>query len=135
MAIEFYSNKTDKRDSRKPFYTSTANKRPSGLATIAYIWANIGDTFFTDEIADVVIDSKQGMRHRSNCSNYAKMMELHGLIYRVGKEHQSTHLGKKALVYGRVEDPAYLSPELQWLAKSADSIEQLYSMLGWLDND
>lgn len=121
--------------SKKPFYTSTAKKRPSGLATIAYIWANIGDTFFTDEIADVVIDSKQGMRHRSNCSNYAKWMASYGLVSVIDRRHDQTNLGKKALVYRKVEDPEYLSPELQWLAKSADSREELYMMLGWLDND
>lgn len=119
----------------KQFYKRTPQKRYHGLATFAYIWANMPDEFFSKQISEIIADSKHGFSHQSNCSNYAKWMASYGLVSVMDKRHDHTNLGKKALVYRKVEDPEYLSPELQWLAKSADSMEELYMMLGWLDND
>lgn len=132
MAIEFYSNKTDKRDARKPFYTYKGAMRPIGLATLAYVWANLSDEFFADELADVLIDDRKCLQHRSNCSNYAHWLVNNGLATVIDKRHHNTTLGKKRNVYGKAKDPECLSPELQYLAKQADSRLQLYSMLGWL---
>lgn len=117
------------------FYNRTPSKRANGLATFAYIWANLPDEFFTHQIANIALDNRQCLSHRPNCSNYAKWMASYGLVSVIDRRHDQTNLGKKALVYRKVEDPEYLSPELQWLAKSADSREELYMMLGWLDND
>lgn len=122
-------------EEKKPFYTYKGAKRPIGLATVAYVWANLNDEFFSDELADILIDDRKCFQHSSNCSNYATWMINNGLATIIDKLHRGTTLGKKRYVYRKIDDPEFLSPELQYLAKSADSRLQLYSMLGWLNND
>jgi len=124
---------TDNRTDRQPFYNFIGEKRPTGMATMAYIWANLPeDEFFADNIADILANEYKCLKYSSNCSNYAKHLVTLGLAEVIGRQHRHTILGKKQLIYRKVSDPAFLSPEIQHMAKSADSRLELYSMLGWL---